>query len=83
MLHRLRPHGQEHPGDIHFVHTRLVVLRVRLSPVPQSSHIHRTVGAVSASVSHHTSVVPMVVLQNDFHRAKRRATKFQITRRSI
>lgn len=35
LLLRLRPHSQEHPGDIHLVHTSMVVLRVRLSPVPQ------------------------------------------------
>jgi len=44
------------------------------SLVYRSSHVHRTVGAVSASVPHNTSVVPMVVLQNDFHRAKWRST---------
>jgi len=41
----------------------------------RSGHVRRTVDTISSSVPHHTSVVPMVVLQNNFHGAKRRPTK--------
>jgi len=41
----------------------------------RSCYIRWTIGAVSASVPHYISVVPMVILQNNFHGAKRRATK--------
>lgn len=41
----------------------------------RSRYVCRNVSAVSTSVPHHISLVPMVVFQNNFHRAKRRTTK--------